>query len=182
MVSDMSAGPESNSNSSITNDAHDEPNEQFSNNFGHTKQKLTVDHAMTSNTNHTEKENVVFNYSSVVLTEPMKNVLNRGLNFSILPKTLDTTQVLTEFKKMERVVIWREFFHGNNEEEETERVTPIFKTTKTNMPKNHTTPEGLKMFLNAVKSDLVDPHNRNQENCNLPLDELNALKDLTKKL
>ena len=34
------------------------------------------------------------------------------------------------------------------------------------------------MFLNAVKSDLVDPRNRNQDNCNLPLDELNALKDL----
>jgi hypothetical protein len=46
------------------------------------------------------------------------------------------------------------------------------------MPKNYSSPEGLKMFLGAVKSDLIDPRNRNREECNLPQDELNALKDL----
>ena len=46
------------------------------------------------------------------------------------------------------------------------------------MPKNHSVPEGLKMFLNAIKSDLCDPRNRNKEECNLPQDELNALKEL----
>ena len=46
------------------------------------------------------------------------------------------------------------------------------------MLQKHSTPEGLRTFLNAVKSDLLDPRNRNKEDCNLPIDELNALKDL----
>ena len=46
------------------------------------------------------------------------------------------------------------------------------------MPKNHTTPEGLKVFLNSIKSEINDPKNRNEENCNFPIDELNALKEL----
>ena len=46
------------------------------------------------------------------------------------------------------------------------------------MPKNYTVPEGLKVFLNSVKSELTDPRNRNKEECNLPVDEINALKQL----
>ena len=37
-----------------------------------------------------------------------------------------------------------------------------------------------KTFLNAVKSELTDPRNRNKEACNLPVDELNALKEFIK--
>lgn len=86
---------------------------------------------------------------------------------------------MADYKRLERPVIWKEFFHGQEEEEEEEeRVAPIFKVEKTNMPKNHSTPEDLKIFLHAVKSDLVDPRNRNKEEYNLPQDELNALKEL----
>ena len=42
--------------------------------------------------------NVIFNYSSITLTEAMEKLLNRGLNFSILPLKLDITQTLVEFK------------------------------------------------------------------------------------
>lgn len=38
-----------------------------------------------------EKICVVFNYSKVTLIQEMENVLNRGLNFSILPLKLDLT-------------------------------------------------------------------------------------------
>ena len=130
------------------------------------------------NTKSVEKKSVVFNYSSIILTDSMDRLLNRGLNFSILPKTLDTTQLLTELKKLERPVVWHEFWHGREEENVNDREIPIFKTVKTNMPKNYSSPKGLKMFLGAVKSDLIDPRNRNREECNLPQDELNALKDL----
>ena len=123
-------------------------------------------------------ESSVFNYSSVILTEPMKKLLNRGLNFAILPLKLDITQVLVDFRKFERSVIWKEFWH--KKETENEPKEKIFKTEKTNMPRDHKTPEGLKTFLGAVKSDFMDPRNRNQTKCNLPVEELNALKELVK--
>ena len=56
--------------------------------------------------------------------------------------------------------------------------SPYFPPKKTNMPKNYVPPEDLKMFLNSVKSELTDPRNRNKEECNLPVDEVNALKEL----
>ena len=125
-----------------------------------------------------KNKSVVFNYSDVVLTEPMEQLLNRGLNFSILPNKMDLTQVLTDFKRFERSVVWHEFWYGREKDVGEERKEPIFPTHKTNMPKNHTVPEGLKVFLNSVKSELTDPRNRNKEECNLPVDELNALKQL----
>ena len=71
--------------------------------------------------------------------------------------------------------IWNEFFYGM-EEENIEK--PIFKTEKTNIPKNYTVPEGLKTFLSSVKSEITDPRNQNPVKCNLPQDDLQALKEL----
>ena len=46
----------------------------------------------------TYKHSLVFNYSDVEVTESMDKLLNRGLNFSVLPNKMDLTQVLTDFK------------------------------------------------------------------------------------
>ena len=105
----------------------------------------------------------------------MDRLLNRGLNFSILPYKLDITQVLVEHKKYSRSVIWNEFFYGRDEDE-TEK--PIFRTEKTNLPKSYSTPEDLKVFLNSIKSEITDPRNRNTTKPNLPEDEIQALKEL----
>ena len=40
----------------------------------------------------THEDTLVFNYSNMKLTEAMDKLLNRGLNFSILPNKLDHTQ------------------------------------------------------------------------------------------
>jgi hypothetical protein len=106
----------------------------------------------------------------------MSNLLNRGLNFSILPLKLDITQVLVDYKRFERSTIWHEFWYGR--EQIQERKKPIFKTSKSNLPKNYTVPEGLKMFLGSVKSEILDPRNRNQTKCNLPHDQIQAIKEL----
>ena len=122
------------------------------------------------------KNTVIFNYSNIILTKPMENLLNRGLNFSILPMKLDITEVLTDYKKFERKIWWHEFwFNRENEEPQEEK---IFKTDKTNFPKGHQIPQHLKVFLSSVKSEMMDPRNRNQEKCNLPVEELEALKQL----
>ena len=56
----------------------------------------------------------------------------------------------------------------------------MFKTHKTSMPKNHTTPKSLLMYLNAIKSELLDPRNRNKSECNIPPGEVLALKTLVR--
>ena len=83
----------------------------------------------------------MFNESSIELSEPMLNLLNRGLNFVILPLKLDITQTLVEFKRVERSVIWHEFWFGKENQDKNE--TPLFKTQKNNLPKNYTVPQDL---------------------------------------
>ena len=122
--------------------------------------------------------NVIFNYSSITLTEAMEKLLNRGLNFSILPLKLDITQTLVEFKRFERTMIWKEFWYGRNTEETYK--PPIFKAKKTNLPKNHKTHNGLKTYLGAIKSKIMDHQNRNKVESNLPEDEIEALKEVIK--
>ena len=120
--------------------------------------------------------NIIFNKSSIVLSKHMENLLHRGLNFAILPFKLDLTQVLVDFRYFERTMIWKEFWFGRDGEN---TLGPqIFKKKKSNLPKNYKTPNSLKTFLGAVKSELTDPENRNPAKCNLPPDEIKALKEL----
>ena len=106
----------------------------------------------------------------------MKSLLGRALNFSVLPLKLDITEVLVDFNRFARAVIWQEYWYGR--EKDNTYKTPIFKTQKNNYPKNHTVPKDLKTFLGAIKSEIMDPRNRNEEKCNLPREEINALKEL----
>ena len=71
------------------------------------------------------------------------------MNFAILPKKLDITQVLSDFKRFQRSMIWKEYFYDKENIEEYK--SPIFKSKKTNLPKNSKLPEELKIFLGAVK-------------------------------
>ena len=73
---------------------------------------------------------------------------------------MDLTQVLTDFKRFERSIIWYEYWYGRDSENEGEK--PIFRIQKNNVPKNHTTPEGLKVFLNSIKSVINDPKKQKQ--------------------
>ena len=108
----------------------------------------------------------------------MEKVLNRGLNFSVLPGKLDITQVLVDWKRFERTMIWKEWWFGKENEHENKE--HIFKSKKTNLPKNYKIPNGLKTYLGSVKSNILDPKNRRKAECNLPPEELNALKELVK--
>jgi len=125
-----------------------------------------------------QKINVVFNYSSIEITKPMENLLNRGLNFCITPLKLDITQILSEFRRFERTMVWKEFFFENENGQEVKN--NIFKSKKTNMPKDHKTPKGLKDCLTAIKSELMDPKNRYPVKQNIPKEEIEALKLLIK--
>ena len=47
---------------------------------------------------------------------------------------------------------------------------------KKHLPKNYSSPEGLKVYLSAVRSELMDPRNKNSIPCNLPEEEIQALQ------
>ena len=108
----------------------------------------------------------------------MEDLLNRGLNFSILSKKLDNTQLQADYKRFERSVIWQEYFF--NYEEDVDFEQQIFKSQKTNLPKNYKSPDGLKIFLNSIKSEILDFRNRNDVQCNLPKREIDAMNELVR--
>ena len=82
------------------------------------------------------KQNLVYNYSSVILTDAMLDVLNGGLNFAILPLKLELSQV--DYRRFERSSIWHEFWFGRENEEY--KKDNIYKPKKNNIPKNYTVP------------------------------------------
>ena len=65
-----------------------------------------------------------------------------------------------------RAAIWQEYWFRRENKEEY--LAPIFKTKKNNLPKNHSTPSGLKTMLSSVSSEIMDPRNGNQVKCNIP--------------
>ena len=62
--------------------------------------------------------NKVFIYSNIKLSEPMLSLLNRALNPAISPLKLDITQVLVNFNRFSRAMIWQEYWYGREVEEE----------------------------------------------------------------
>ena len=108
----------------------------------------------------------------------MDSLLNRGLNFSILPEKMDFTQLLVDHKRFARSAIWTEYHYGKDKLDNRE--PQIFKQVKSNLPKNYNVPENLKIFLSSIQSEISDPKNRNHEQCNLPPEEYAALKELCK--
>ena len=117
-----------------------------------------------------------FNYSTIQITKDMDKLLNRGLNFSPSPGKVNITELLIDIDKFIRSHLWKEFFYLN---QPPNRKQPIVKNVKTNLPKNHRTPENLKRFLNATTSELLDEKNRNPVIKNLSAEETEALKQLT---
>ena len=73
----------------------------------------------------------------------MKRLLNRALNFAILPIKFDVTELLVDFNRYARAVIWHEYWHGKEEGGSNEYSKPIFKSQNNNLPKNYNSPTGL---------------------------------------
>ena len=47
----------------------------------------------------------------------MYRLLNCALNFAILPLKVDTTDVLVDFNRFAREVIWQEYWYGREQDE-----------------------------------------------------------------
>ena len=60
----------------------------------------------------------------------MEDLLNRGLNFSILSKKLDNTQLQADYKRFEKSVIWQEYFFNYEEDVDFEHQISENKSTQ----------------------------------------------------
>jgi hypothetical protein len=117
----------------------------------------------------------VYNYSNLVLTEDMKNVLSKGLNFCVTPEQINLTELLVDFRKFERSMKWKEHFKDEIEEEEWK--TEIFPKEKTNLPPKNS--KHLETFLTGIKSELRGT-TLNKSTSNIPKSEVEALSTLVK--
>ena len=129
-----------------------------------------------------KKITVVFNYSKITLTDPMLKLLNRGLNFCIKPLKVDLSKLLCDYKWFERKIRWKEFFHGSDN---SDYKPPIFKSKKTNMPRNHSAPKGMQIFLNSIENGIQDKslwnkQTLNPKHSNISKEEYEALQTLIK--
>ena len=104
-----------------------------------------------------EKVSVIFNYSGIKLSDGAEKLLNRGLNFSILPDQLNFTKVLVDVAELQRKMEWKEYFH---DKEEQKYDPPLFKKKKYTFPPiTHPRPKELSTFINAIRSELSDEKN-----------------------
>lgn len=53
-----------------------------------------------------------FSITQLELTKDMETVLDRGLKYAVLPLRLDITQVLVDFRRYERTMVWKKLWNG----------------------------------------------------------------------
>jgi hypothetical protein len=104
----------------------------------------------------------------------MSKILNRGLNFCVTPNSPNVTDLLVDYRKFERKMRWKEFFH-DKEDEDNIYIPPIFPQEKSNLPPKGGTP--LNNFLIGVKSELTGTK-FNKSKPNISESENIALKTL----
>ena len=130
-----------------------------------------------------KKQNcLVTNYSDIVLTKDMESLLNRGLNFAITPKSVNTTDIHAGFKRLERSMKWGEVLHKNDDIQDDPTDVQTFqkkpwRPLKTNLPKTANS-EDLTTFLNGSLACVLGS-DLNKIHTNLPEKERRALKELT---
>ena len=61
-----------------------------------------------------------------------------------------------------------------------EKILTTSTRRKNNLPKNYKSPDGLKTYLGCIRSEIMDHRNRYTVECNLPPDEIDALRELIK--
>ena len=117
------------------------------------------------------------NYSDTPLTKDMRCLLNRGLNYAIVPKTVNTTGVIAGFEKFGRNCKFQEHLYKNNPDMESETfIKKPWKPVKTNLPDSAPSPE-LNTFLNGSLACVLGS-DLNKVHTNLPVNEHRAMEQL----
>ena len=121
---------------------------------------------------------LVHNFSDFEINEPTRLLLNRGLSFVPMPKTLNITQTMADLDKYGRKLKWSEFFFEKEENEDPDHIPNVFRPEKYNLPSTKP-PQSLNTYLGALYSDILGSCKK-PKSCkdNLSADERAAIKDL----
>ena len=122
------------------------------------------------------KINLVNNLNDLELTDHMKSLLNKGLNFCPNPEKVNLTQISADCFHLERNMAWKYVFPPGSNNSDPEYVkTPFDNKRKVNMP-DYFPPE-ISTFTESVRSELIGAHN-NKIYPNLSKGEKEALEEL----
>ena len=124
------------------------------------------------------RNSLVTNYSDIPLSRDMQSLLNRGLNYSVTPKTVNTTNVIAGFDKLRRTMAWTEEFYKTDPDFVPDKtyVKKPWKPVSTNLPTNAAAPE-LNTFINGSLNCVLGS-DLNKIHVNLPEREQRAMKQL----
>ena len=131
-----------------------------------------------------KKVNLIHNFSSIQLTEHMRSVLNKGLNFCPSKKGVNYTELLADLFRLERKMAWKYQFHGSEEEEQRGSSSDHLKTPfddkkkRTNLPKEY--PKEITEFVHSLRSDLKGSTENKDKHSNLSKEEWEALDQLNR--
>ena len=126
-------------------------------------------------------DSLVYNFSNIELTDVAKKLLSKGLNYCPTPKSVNTTQIISDLDRLERSMAWHTIFGNSrnddkyNDINENTKEYLFEKNRKTNLPKQF--PKEITEFVNAVKSDLLG-NNLLRVHPNLSKEENEELRNL----
>lgn len=127
------------------------------------------------------KNCLVINYSDIELSKDMISLLNRGLNFAIIPKKVNTTDVHAGFEKLSRSMKWKEakYKEDDNNKHPSESMSykkEPWRKSKTNLPLSAPSADLSTMLNGSLACVLGSDLNKIQTN--LPVNEKRALDKL----
>ena len=110
----------------------------------------------------------------------MTSLLNKGLNFAVMPKNINTTDIHAGFQKLGRSMKWRESLYTDDDIDSSEvmskSVKEPWRKAKTNLPKS-APPADLNTFLNGTLNCVLGS-DLNKVQTNLPESERRAMNEL----
>ena len=123
---------------------------------------------------------LVINYSDIELSKDMTSLLNRGLNFAVMPKSINTTDIHAGFQKLGRSMKWREHLYKDDDIDSSVVMSNYSKEpwrkAKLNLP-NSAPPADLNTFLNGSLNCVLGS-DLNKVQSNLPESEKRAMNEL----
>ena len=102
--------------------------------------------------------NLTTNYCSNTFPiegKPEQRLVDKGLNFCLQPKVVNTTKVVAGVKKLRRSALWADHFAFNeNNSDYKAKSTIISGPPKTNLPRSQPS-RGLEKFLDSVEESIL---------------------------
>ena len=120
------------------------------------------------------------NLSSTVFTNAESTLLTKGPAFCPVPKDVHWQKVIDDLENFDKRIRLAVFHHGkdtNDDIREEESRFPAIRSTSNWMPAKCAYPE-VKLFLNNVREDILEPRKLRKLRDNLTKDERLALRNL----